>query len=33
VTGKITFDQKGDRKQVLYITYIIKGDKFVPTGM
>ena len=32
-TGKISFDKKGDRVQVLYITYIIKGDKFVPTGM
>ena len=32
-TGKISFDKKGDRIQVLYITYQIKGDKFVPTGM
>ncbi len=32
-TGKIAFDKKGDRTSVLYITYIIKGDKFVPTGM
>jgi branched-chain amino acid transport system substrate-binding protein len=32
-TGKITFNSKGDRVQVLYITYIIKGDNFVPTGM
>ena len=32
-TGKIGFDKKGDRTSVLYITYIIKGDKFVPTGM
>jgi branched-chain amino acid transport system substrate-binding protein len=32
-TGKIGFDKKGDRNSVLYITYLIKGDKFVPTGM
>jgi branched-chain amino acid transport system substrate-binding protein len=32
-TGKVGFDKKGDRNSVLYITYIIKGDKFVPTGM
>ena len=32
-TGTINFDMKGDRKSVLYITYIIKGGKFVPYGM
>ncbi|HLW47838.1 MAG TPA: branched-chain amino acid ABC transporter substrate-binding protein [bacterium] len=32
-TGKVGFDKKGDRSSVLYITYIIKGDNFVPTGM
>ena len=32
-TGKVGFDKKGDRNSVLYITYVIKGDKFVPTGM
>jgi branched-chain amino acid transport system substrate-binding protein len=31
-TGSITFDKKGDRTSVLYITYIIKGGKFVPYG-
>jgi branched-chain amino acid transport system substrate-binding protein len=29
-TGSITFDKKGDRTSVLYITYIIRGGKFVP---
>jgi ABC-type branched-subunit amino acid transport system substrate-binding protein len=29
-TGAINFDKKGDRTSVLYITYIIKGGKFVP---
>jgi len=32
-TGAINFDKKGDRTSVLYITYIIKGGKFVPTGV
>ena len=32
-TGTINFDMKGDRKSVLYITYIIKGGKFVTYGM
>ncbi len=32
-TGKINFDKKGDRTSVLYITYIIKGGKFVPYGV
>jgi branched-chain amino acid transport system substrate-binding protein len=32
-TGLISFDQKGDRKSVLYITYIIKDGKFVPYGV
>ncbi len=31
-TGAISFDKKGDRTSVLYITYIIKGGKFVPYG-
>lgn len=31
-TGSITFDKKGDRTSVLYITYIIRGGKFVPYG-
>jgi ABC-type branched-subunit amino acid transport system substrate-binding protein len=29
-TGRISFDQKGDRKSVLYTTYIIKDGKFMP---
>ena len=32
-TGTINFDKKGDRASVLYITYIIKGGKFVPYGV
>ena len=32
-TGAINFDKKGDRTSVLYITYIIKGGKFVPVGV
>ena len=32
-TGAINFDKKGDRASVLYITYIIKGGKFVPFGV
>jgi branched-chain amino acid transport system substrate-binding protein len=32
-TGAINFDKKGDRTSVLYITYIIKGGKFVPYGV
>jgi ABC-type branched-subunit amino acid transport system substrate-binding protein len=32
-TGSINFDKKGDRTSVLYITYIIKGGKFVPYGV
>ena len=32
-TGAINFDKKGDRASVLYITYIIKGGKFVPVGV
>jgi ABC-type branched-subunit amino acid transport system substrate-binding protein len=32
-TGTINFDAKGDRKSVLYITYIIKGGKFVTYGV
>jgi branched-chain amino acid transport system substrate-binding protein len=32
-TGAINFDKKGDRISVLYITYIIKGGKFVPYGV
>jgi ABC-type branched-subunit amino acid transport system substrate-binding protein len=32
-TGAISFDKKGDRTSVLYITYIIKGGKFVPYGV
>jgi ABC-type branched-subunit amino acid transport system substrate-binding protein len=32
-TGAISFDRKGDRTSVLYITYIIKGGKFVPYGV
>jgi branched-chain amino acid transport system substrate-binding protein len=32
-TGTINFDKKGDRTSVLYITYIIKGGKFVPYGV
>ena len=32
-TGAINFDKKGDRTSVLYITYIIKGGKFVPFGV
>jgi len=32
-TGAISFDKKGDRTSVLYITYIIKDGKFVPYGV
>ena len=32
-TGAINFDKKGDRTSVLYITYVIKGGKFVPVGV
>lgn len=31
-TGAISFDKKGDRLSVLYISYIIKNGKFVPYG-
>ncbi len=31
-TGTISFDKKGDRTSVLYITYVIKDGKFVPYG-
>ena len=31
-TGTISFDKKGDRTSVLYISYIIKNGKFMPYG-